>query len=115
VTISISYAAAPNLARDEAVLTLFYAAVFAVPALMLRARDDRTYALGTVVIGGADLAVCAALALVMRAHPDIGLALLGSGVLLVFRRRNECAQHAAALASLRRRYARAGPSMTVLA
>jgi hypothetical protein len=34
VTISIVYTPVPNLARDEALLTLFYAAVFAVPALI---------------------------------------------------------------------------------
>src|SRR5206468_11859297 len=50
--------------------TLFYAAVFAIPALMLRTREDRTYALGTLVIGSAGLAVCASLALVMRSHPE---------------------------------------------
>ena len=70
VTISISYSPLPNLARDEALLTLLYATVFAVPALMLRTRQDRTYALGVVVVGSAGLAVCAALALVMREHPE---------------------------------------------
>jgi O-antigen ligase len=70
-TISITYAALPNLARDEALLTVFYAAVFAVPALMLRSREDRTYAVGTIVAGSAGLAVCAALALVLRAHPEV--------------------------------------------
>ncbi len=70
-TISITYTAVPNLARDEALLTLLYAAVFAVPALMLRTREDRTYATGVVVAGSAGLAVCAALALVMRSHPEL--------------------------------------------
>jgi O-antigen ligase len=69
-TISITYTAVPNLARDEALLTLFYAAVFAVPALMLRTREDRTYATGVIVLGSSGLAVCAALALVTRAHPE---------------------------------------------
>jgi hypothetical protein len=71
VTISIVYTPVPNLARDEALLTLFYAAAFAVPALMLRTREDRTYALGTIVLGSAGLAVCAALALVTRSHPEV--------------------------------------------
>jgi O-antigen ligase len=70
VTISIVYTPVPNLARDEALLTLFYAAVFAVPALMLRTRQDRAYALGAIVAGSAGLAVCGALALVMRSHPE---------------------------------------------
>jgi O-antigen ligase len=69
-TISITYSPVPNLARDEALLTLFYAAVFAVPALMLRTREDRTAATGLVAAGGAGLAVCAALALVTRSHPE---------------------------------------------
>ncbi len=69
-TISIAYSPVPNLARDEALLTLFYAAVFAVPALVLRKREDRIYAVGAIVAGSAGLAVCAALALVLRAHPE---------------------------------------------
>jgi O-antigen ligase len=70
-TISITYAALPNLARDEALLTVLYVAVFAIPALMLRSREDRIYAVGAIVAGTAGLAVCAALALVMRARPEV--------------------------------------------
>ncbi len=69
-TISITFTPVPNLARDEALLTLFYGAVFAVPALVLRRRRDRIYAVGAIVAGSASLAVCAALALVLRAHPE---------------------------------------------
>ena len=70
VTISITYSARPSLARDEALLTVFYAAVFAVPALILRTREDRTYAVSAVVAGSGGLAVCAGLALVLRSHPE---------------------------------------------
>ncbi len=71
VTISITYSAVPNLARDEALLTVFYALAFAVPALLLRTREDRTYAVGVIVAGAAGLAVCAFLALVMRSRPEL--------------------------------------------
>jgi hypothetical protein len=69
-TISISYSAVPTLARDEALLTVFYAAVFAVPALILRTREDRAYAAATIAAGSAGVAVFTAFALVLRAHPE---------------------------------------------
>ena len=70
-TISITYTAVPNLARDEALLTVLYAAVFAVPALMLRTREDRIFATAFIVAGSGLLAVFAALALVMRSQPEL--------------------------------------------
>src|SRR4051812_11088704 len=70
-TFSITWTAVPNLARDEALLTVLYAAVFAVPAFMLRTREDRTAATGLIVAGCGLLAVFAALALVMRPHPEL--------------------------------------------
>src|SRR5919205_713020 len=39
--ISISWSAVPDLARDEALLTLFYGIAFLVPLLTLRAAGDR--------------------------------------------------------------------------
>jgi hypothetical protein len=70
-TISIAYSAAPSLARDEALLTVFYAAAFTVPALLLRGRGDRRAAAAVIAAGSAGLAVCAALALVVRSQPEL--------------------------------------------
>lgn len=70
-TISITYAPVPNLARDEALLTVFYAACFAVPALMLRSRADRTYAMAVVAAGSMALSVFAAVGLLMHSHAEL--------------------------------------------
>ena len=53
----------PNLARDEALLTLFYAIVLLVPLLTLRGPADRLLAAGTVAAEAALLAVATALTL----------------------------------------------------
>ncbi len=70
-TISIVYTPVPSLARDEALLTVFYAAAFAVPALILRTRQDRILASAAIAAGSAGLAVVTALALVVRSRPEL--------------------------------------------
>jgi hypothetical protein len=61
--LSLTWSAVPNLARDEALLTLFYASVLLVPLLTLRGPADRLLAAGTVAAEAALLAVATALAL----------------------------------------------------
>ncbi|MGB2874480.1 MAG: O-antigen ligase family protein [Gaiellaceae bacterium] len=55
--LSISWSAVPPLARDEALLTLFYAIVLLVPLVTLRTAGDRLAALGLVAAAAALLAV----------------------------------------------------------
>jgi hypothetical protein len=55
--ISISWSAVPPLARDEAVLTLFYAVVLLVPWLTLRTAADRLLACAAVACASGLLAV----------------------------------------------------------
>ena len=59
----------PSLARDEALLTAFYAAVFAVPMLTLRGPVERLAAVGLVVGGLAVLAVATAVKLRLADDP----------------------------------------------
>jgi hypothetical protein len=61
--LSLTWSAVPNLARDEALLTLFYAIVLLVPLLTLRGPADRLLAAGTVAAEAALLAVATAVAL----------------------------------------------------
>jgi len=49
-SLSAFWAPVPTLARDEGLLTLFYAAAFAVPLLTLRRQRDRAAALAGVVL-----------------------------------------------------------------
>jgi hypothetical protein len=53
----------PSLARDEALLTLFYALAFAVPLLTLRSGSDRFAGLAVLVAGMASLALATGLQL----------------------------------------------------
>jgi hypothetical protein len=55
--ISISWSAVPDLARDEALLTLFYAIALLVPLLTLRTSSDRLFASAAVAASSALLAI----------------------------------------------------------
>jgi hypothetical protein len=55
--ISISWSAVPGLARDEALLTLFYGLVFLVPLLTLKTASDRLFASAAVAASSGILAV----------------------------------------------------------
>jgi hypothetical protein len=57
--LSISWSAVPPLARDEAVLTLFYAVVLLVPWLTLRTDGERLLAVAAVAAAASVLAVAA--------------------------------------------------------
>lgn len=61
--LSLSWSAVPALARDEALLTLFYAIALLAPLLTLRGEGDRLLAAGAVAAEAALLAVAAALEL----------------------------------------------------
>jgi O-antigen ligase/polysaccharide polymerase Wzy-like membrane protein len=61
--LSLSWSAVPPLARDEALLTLFYAIALLTPLLMLRGGAERLLATGTVAAEAALLAVATALEL----------------------------------------------------
>jgi O-antigen ligase/polysaccharide polymerase Wzy-like membrane protein len=61
--ISASWSAVPSLARDEGLLTLFYAVALLVPLLTLRTTGDRIFAAGAVAAEAGALAVATALAL----------------------------------------------------
>jgi hypothetical protein len=56
--ISISWSAVPDLARDEALLTVFYALALLVPILTLRTAGDRLLATAAVAASSGILAVC---------------------------------------------------------
>jgi hypothetical protein len=66
--LSLTWSAVPNLARDEALLTLFYAIVVLVPLLTLRGPGERLLAAGAVAAEAALLAVAAALSLRFGSH-----------------------------------------------
>jgi O-Antigen ligase/Tetratricopeptide repeat len=55
--ISISWSAVPDLARDEALLTLFYGVALLVPLLTLRTAGDRLFASAAVAASSGILAV----------------------------------------------------------
>ena len=61
--VSLSWSAAPALARDEALLTCFYAIAILVPLLTLRAVIDRFSAIGAVAACSGTLAVTVAFVL----------------------------------------------------
>jgi O-Antigen ligase len=61
--LSISWSAVPPLARDEAVLTLFYAIVLLVPWLTLRSEGERLLAVAAVAAAASLLAVAVGLEL----------------------------------------------------
>ena len=59
--LSISWSAVPPLARDEAVLTIFYAVVLLVPWLTVRTEGERLLAVGAVAAAAGALAVAVAI------------------------------------------------------
>jgi hypothetical protein len=61
--LSLSWSAVPSLARDEALLTLFYAIALLTPPLTLRGEADRLLAVGAVAAEAALLAVATGLEL----------------------------------------------------
>ena len=61
--LSLTWSAVPSLARDEALLTLFYAIALLVPLLTLRTSADRLYACGAVALAAGLLAVGAGIVL----------------------------------------------------
>src|SRR5881394_2257283 len=63
VALSLAWSAVPSLARDEALLTLFYAVALIVPLATLRTAADRLYAAACVAAVSGVLAVGAGLVL----------------------------------------------------
>lgn len=61
--LSISWSAVPDLARDEALLTLFYGIAFLVPLLTLRTAGDRLFASAAVAAASGIVAVGAGIVL----------------------------------------------------
>src|SRR5919197_521330 len=61
--LSLTWSAVPSLARDEALLTLFYALALLVPLLTLRTPVERLYAAGAVAMAAGLLAVGAGVVL----------------------------------------------------
>ena len=66
--LSISWSAVPPLARDEALLTLFYAIALGVPLLTLRTAGDRELACGAVAAASGLLAVGSGIVLRSGGH-----------------------------------------------
>jgi hypothetical protein len=67
--ISLDWSPVPALARDEALLVVFYALAFAVPLLVLRTESDRWAATAVVVAFLIALAVAAMIQLLVGAGP----------------------------------------------
>jgi len=67
--LSLTWSPVPALARDEALLVVFYALVFAVPLLVVRTESDRRAAAAVVVAALGALAVAALVHLLVVAHP----------------------------------------------
>ncbi|MFN2468843.1 MAG: O-antigen ligase family protein [Gaiellaceae bacterium] len=63
--LSLTWSPVPSLARDEGLLTLFYATAFAVPVLTLRTPSDRLAGTAVLVIGMAGLAIVTAFELIV--------------------------------------------------
>jgi O-Antigen ligase/Tetratricopeptide repeat len=70
-TISLTWSPLPSAARDDALLTLFYAVVLVLAAITLRTGFDRAVACGLVAAAGGALAIAAALELAGGASPDL--------------------------------------------
>jgi O-antigen ligase/polysaccharide polymerase Wzy-like membrane protein len=66
--LSASWSPVPALARDEALLILFYAVVLAIPLLTLRSDGERLAATTIVVAASVTLAVATSLRLVIADH-----------------------------------------------
>jgi hypothetical protein len=67
--LSIAWSPVPSLARDEALLVLFYATAFAVAAVTVKTAADRAYALGAIAAGAGGMAIATAIKLRVDAHP----------------------------------------------
>src|SRR5262249_13199697 len=65
-----SWSAVPDLARDEALLTLFYAIAFLVPLVTLRTAGDRLFA--AAAIAGASGLLAIGVGIVLRFGTDQG-------------------------------------------
>jgi hypothetical protein len=61
--ISAAWSAVPSLARDDGLLTLFYALALVVPLVTLRTNGDRLFAAGAIAAEAGALAVATALEL----------------------------------------------------
>ena len=68
---SAAWSPLPSLARDDALLTLFYVAAFSIALLTVRGRLDGALVTGAVAATGGGLAVATALALRYGAHPGV--------------------------------------------
>jgi len=66
--LSISWSAVPDLARDEALLTLFYAIAFLVPLVTLRTAGDRLFA--AAAVAGASGLLVIGVGIVLRFGSD---------------------------------------------
>ena len=67
--VSIAWSALPSLARDDALLTLFYAVVLAI-GLSVRGAADRAVVVGAVAAGSGALAVATGAALRFGSAPE---------------------------------------------
>ncbi len=67
--LSLTWSPVPSLARDEALLTLLYALVFATPLVTLRSDAERMVALGVLLAGLTLLGLAVALKLRFGSHP----------------------------------------------
>lgn len=77
--ISLTWSPAPALARDEALLIVFYAAAFAIPALTLRTGRDRMTALAGLVFLLGALTVAVAFTLRFGPTDDLPTKFLRQG------------------------------------
>jgi hypothetical protein len=68
--LSIVWSPVPPLARDEALLVVYYVIAFAVPLLSLRTETSRVAAVGAVVLGTLALAIAIAVRLLVAADPN---------------------------------------------
>jgi O-Antigen ligase len=68
--LSASWSPVPALARDEALLVLFYAVALAVPLLTLRSEGERLAATAIIVAASATLAVATSLRLLVADPPE---------------------------------------------
>lgn len=68
--LSLTWSPAPSLARDEALLTAFYATAFAIPLFTLRTRVERAVAIGIVAVALVGLALATAVSLILEPDPE---------------------------------------------
>jgi hypothetical protein len=68
--LSLRWSAVPALARDEALLVVFFVVAALVPLVSLKTEAARTLALATVVGAAAALGLATAARLVLSAHPE---------------------------------------------